>query len=102
VPRTMFQLLFYPAMDLALHPGSYGPSTDSMVLTPATMRYFIGHYLASAEAGLDWQASPLRAASLRDTPPALVMTCGHDPLREEGLRYADRLEQDGVRVTRLD
>ncbi|MCG7360103.1 alpha/beta hydrolase [Roseomonas sp. ACRSG] len=102
VPRAMFQLLFYPAMDLALRPGSYGPPTESMVLTPATMRYFIGHYLPSAEAGLEWQASPLRAASLHDMPPALVMTCGHDPLREEGLRYADRLEQDGVQVIRLD
>ncbi|RKK04839.1 steryl acetyl hydrolase [Pseudoroseomonas wenyumeiae] len=102
VPPTVFQLLFYPAMDLALRAESYGPPTEGMVLTPATMRYFIGHYLPSAGAGLDWQASPLRAASLHGTPPALVMTCGHDPLREEGLRYAERLEQDGVRVTRLD
>lgn len=102
LPRAMFQLLFYPAMDLALRPGSYGPPTEGMVLTPATMRYFIGHYLPGAEAGLEWQASPLRAASLHDMPPALVMTCGHDPLRQEGLRYADRLEQDGVQVIRLD
>jgi acetyl esterase len=102
VPPAMFQLLLYPAMDLALTEESYGPVTEGMVLTPATMRYFIGHYLPSPEAGMDWRASPLRAASLRGTPPALVLTCGHDPLRQEGLRYAERLEQDGVRVTRLD
>lgn len=102
VPRTMFQLLFYPAMDLALRADSYGPATEGMVLTPETMRYFVGHYLASPAEGLEWQASPLRAVSLHDMPPALVMTCGHDPLRAEGQRFADRLEQDGVRVTRLD
>jgi acetyl esterase len=46
----------------------------------------------------DWRASPLRVASVAGTAPALVLTCGHDPLRDEGIAYAQRLEREGVRV----
>ena len=46
-------------------------------------------------------SSPARAASLAGTAPALVLTCGHDPLCEEARAYAHRLERDGVPVTAL-
>jgi acetyl esterase len=100
-PPSMFQALLYPAVDLAVAEGGYGPRTAGMVLTAETMRYFIAHYLPTAADGIDWRASPLRAPSLRGVPPALVLTCGHDPLCDEGRRYAERLEQEGVRVTAL-
>jgi acetyl esterase len=100
-PPSMFQALLYPAVDLAVAEGGYGPRTAGMVLTAETMRYFIAHYLPTAVDGIDWRASPLRAPSLRGVPPALVLTCGHDPLCDEGRRYAERLEREGVRVTAL-
>ena len=43
----------------------------------------------------------LLAKSLAGTPPALVLTVAHDPLCDEGVAYARRLEDDGVRVTAL-
>ncbi|WP_424138777.1 alpha/beta hydrolase [Roseomonas chloroacetimidivorans] len=100
-PPSIFQALLYPAVDLDVVEGGYGPRTPGMVLTAETMHYFIGHYLPDPAMRSDWRASPLRAPSLRDTPPALVLTCGHDPLAREGRLYAERLKREGVRVTAL-
>ncbi len=101
IPASMFQLLFYPAVDLAMTSDSYAIITRDLPLTAATMRYFVEHYMADPGSRSDWRASPLRAASLAGAPPALVLTVGHDPLCAEGRAYADRLESEGVRVTAL-
>lgn len=100
VPAPSFQLLLYPATDLAMDTGSYARVTDGVPLTAATMRYFADHY-APAAFRADWRASPARAASLAGTAPAFVLTAGHDPLADEGVAYARRLEAEGVRVTAL-
>ena len=51
---------------------------------------------------LDVRAAPLLAEEevLRAVPPAYIMTCEHDVLRDDGLMYAQRLEEAGVAVTR--
>jgi acetyl esterase len=101
VPRCMYQMLFYPAVDLTMSGDSYERVTEGVPLTADAMRYFIGHYAPSKADRADWRASPLRAASLEGAPPALVLTCGHDPLCSEGQLYAARLEREGVPVTLL-
>jgi acetyl esterase len=72
-----------------------------MPVTAATMRYFIDHYTPEVAQRTDWRASPLRAPTLQGAPPALVLTCGHDPLCDEARQYAYRLEREGSRVTAL-
>ncbi len=100
-PASVFQMLLYPAVDLAMASGSYARVTAGVPLTAATMRYFVDYYAPEASQRLDWRASPLRAERLAGTPPALVLTVAHDPLADEGRAYADRLEAEGVRVTAL-
>lgn len=99
LPPIVYQVLFYPAVDLAITAQSYGAATDGMTITPATMRYFLDHYLPDHADPADWRASPLRAGTFAALPPAFVLTCGHDPLAGEGRRYAERLAGAGVAVT---
>jgi len=101
LPPLAFQLLIYPATDMMMVTVSSQTVREGVPLTSSTMRWFIDHYLRDPADGLDWRASPLRAASLAGTAPALVLTASADPLRDEGLAYAERLEREGVRVKLL-
>src|SRR5260370_35251696 len=60
------------------------------------MEWFFAHYTPGRDARADWRVSPLRATSLAGLPPALVVTAGYDPLRDEGGAYAFRLQQEGT------
>jgi acetyl esterase len=99
LPPLAFQLLIYPATDMAMTTISSTTIGPGVPLTSATMKWFIDYYAKGHET--DWRASPIRAASLAGTAPALVLTCAHDPLRDEGIDYARRLEREGVRVVHV-
>ena len=71
---------------------------EGYLLTRDSMRWFIAHYLQSSDDARDWRVSPLRASSLANLPPALVITAGFDPLRDEGEQYAGRLRDAGNTV----
>jgi acetyl esterase len=101
LPRIAFQLLVYPATDMAMTTVSSQTITDGVPLTSKTMKWFIDHYMRDAADMIDWRASPARAASLAGVAPALVLTASCDPLRDEGIDYARRLEREGVRVSHL-
>jgi acetyl esterase len=92
------QVLIYPATDMTMSLDSYKRVTDGFPLVARTMGWFVDHYLRNEADKYDWRASPLCAASLRGTAPAIVVVAAHDPLADDGLAYARRLEQDGVRV----
>lgn len=98
-PRLAAQLLVYPVTDLLAEGGSYEACAQGYVLSAADMAYFRQHYVADPADYGDWRVSPLRAPSLAGLPPALVLTAGYDPLRDEGRRYADRLAAQGNQVT---
>jgi acetyl esterase len=100
LPPLAYQLLVYPATDMAMVTRSSQTATEG-ILTTKTMKWFIEHYLRDRNDVIDWRASPLRAADLTGVAAALVLTCGYDPLCDEGIAYAQRLEREGVRVTHV-
>src|ERR1700678_3613133 len=77
------QLLVYPVLDIDRGRPSY-LAYDGLVLGVAEMGWFFSQYLPRERDRADPRAAPLRAAELRDLPPAVIAVAGHDPLRDEG------------------
>jgi acetyl esterase len=101
-PRLAAQILFYPATEMAATHASHERFAEGYVLTRAAIIWFRDNYLRGPGDIADWRASPLRAASLAGLPPALVITAGYDPLKDEGKAYAERMAAAGVEVVYSD
>jgi acetyl esterase len=98
LPRPTCQVLIYPAMDLATDTASHRELADGFVIPRDRVLWYTEQYLRSEADKRDLRASPLLAADLSGQPPALVVTAGFDPLRDEGRAYADRLRAAGCDV----
>lgn len=94
-----FQLLFYPATDATEFSASYAENGEGYFLTAELMRLFYDQYLPEHRDRSDPRASPLHAPDHSGLAPALIVTAGYDPLRDEGEAYAARLTAAGTAVT---
>ncbi len=98
-PRLAMQVLIYPATDMAADAPSHAEFAEGYVLTREAILWSRENYLGSSDDVADWRASPLRAPDHSGLAPAYIVTCGFDPLRDEGRAYAERLRAAGVPVT---
>jgi acetyl esterase len=104
-PRITAQILIYPAVDLSnLQRPSHLQFAEGLFLTRERMAWFIDQYVPEPDLRRQPLASPLLADSHAGLPPALVITAGFDPLRDEGEAYAAALSSAGVdsRLQRFD
>ena len=91
------QILFYPLMQMVdFKPPKPGPQ-DWLQLGFMALKFIDEHYVADADPK-ETRLSPLFEEDLAKLPPAYVLTCGLDPLRDEGKLYADRMSVMGVPV----
>lgn len=95
-PEIDRQVLAYPATNHAFDTDSYDENAKGYFLTRADMERFWDEYLRSDADGRHPYASPLRAESPAVFPPTTVLTCGFDPLRDDGRAYVERLDAAGV------
>jgi len=100
-PKIDCQVLIYPATDGSCTTPSYTERAAGGLMTSRDMSWFWNHYIADERRRMDPLASPSKAASHRDLPAAVVVIAEFDPLRDEGLQYAQQLRTAGNAVTVL-
>jgi acetyl esterase len=93
------QLLFYPVTNYRDETRSQTLFASGYFLTKRDLHWFGSKYLDGAQLDAsDPRVSPLLAEDLTGLPPALVLTGGFDPLRDEDQQYVDAMRAAGVTV----
>ncbi|MEH6402975.1 MAG: alpha/beta hydrolase [Sneathiella sp.] len=95
-PQPVFQLLLYPTTDANFDAKSHETYADGFFLTGERMRWYRDHYLPTSDARNEVRASPGLENDLSGLAPALIITAGFDPLRDEAEEYAKKLKSAGV------
>ena len=99
-PAPAHQALIYPVIDYSVERPSYELFAEGFFLTRAEMHWFRDHYLDRRRRPASTPGSRRSSPpTWRDWRPAHVVTCGFDPLRDEGEDYAARLREAGVPTT---
>ncbi|MFG3547497.1 alpha/beta hydrolase [Streptomyces sp. NPDC047725] len=97
-PELAFQALYYPMLDPARSRPSHRENARGYFLTADHLRWYWDSYLPDPARRTDPRAAPLAHADLTGLPPAHVVTAGLDPLRDDGLAYAEALTAARVPV----
>lgn len=92
------QVLIYPALDLRGSSPSRTELAQHFPIPRAMIGWFFDHYFGLAWPMADPRAIPSLYEDYSGLPPALIVTAGHDPLRDEGAEYAERLAAAAVPV----
>ncbi len=98
LPNIVFQLLIYPVTAPEPETKSHHAFAEGYLLTRKTITWFFTHYIRNSKDTTDFRYAPLEADDLSSLPPALVIVAGYDPLRDEGVEYAEALIHAGNRV----
>jgi acetyl esterase/lipase len=101
-PPLVFQLLWYPVAVGDLSAPSFAENADAPLLNSDVIAAFLTWYAPGLDftdpKALPTDVAPANAESLTGLPPAFIGTAGHDPLRDDGGKYAEMLAAAGVPV----
>lgn len=99
-PEIDYQVLLYPATSQdGRQFESYEENGEGYFIETPDLEYFQDLYFEDDEDASEPYASPINADDLSGLPPATVATGGFDPLRDEGVAYAEALAEAGVDVS---
>jgi acetyl esterase len=100
-PMPALQILAYPLTDVCDRWPSYVERGSGYTLDRESVLWFMGHYVPAGHGEGDPYLFPLAAQDLSGLAPALVVTAEFDPLRDEGIAFAQKLAAAGVTVEHL-
>ena len=101
VRKLAFQLLLYPATAMEQDTQSRKDLATGYVLTAEVMTWFAGHFAAIGHPDAR-RAEPAHVEDLTGLPPALTVTAGFDPLKDEGKLHAERMAAAGVKSEHIE
>ncbi|ADO41575.1 alpha/beta hydrolase [Ketogulonicigenium vulgare] len=99
IAKPLAQVLLYPVTDLAQRAPSYTRVATGFSLAAAGMEWFIDSYAPAPQDRSDPRLSPLRGDIA--AVPMFILTCGLDPLADEGIAYAEAAAQAGAEVEHI-
>ncbi|NRS15415.1 alpha/beta hydrolase [Brevibacillus sp. HB1.4B] len=97
-PAIKAQVLIYPVTDMRFDSPSYMEFQEGFGLNRDLMLWFSNRYINHEYDKGNPYVAPLSARDLSNLPPAIVITAECDVLRDEGIAYAERLKNAGVKV----
>jgi acetyl esterase len=95
-PGIACQVLLYPPLDARMRAPSYQRFARGPLLDAQALRENLANYIGEGTDLDDPLLSPLSAHDLRELPPATVIVAEVDALRDDGVRYVERLREAGV------
>jgi len=98
LPAPKHQVLVYPVAGVDMDNESYVENADAKPLNKAMMKWFVKHIFANEADAQDPRINIVEKANLSGLPSTTVICAEIDPLRTEGERLAEKLEQAGVDV----
>jgi acetyl esterase len=96
-PHLIYQVPIYPSLDAIMTVSQH--TSNDPILNPDARVATLAAYVPLTKDIQDSYISPIDAKSLKNLPPAFIVTDEDDPARDEGDAYATRLRVDGVAVT---
>ena len=100
-PPIAYQLLIYPDTRV-VSTSPARPFGSGYFLDNRAIEYFHSLYMPARFDPTDWCLSPIEAKDVSGLPPTYIVTAGFDPLRQDGIDYAEKLKAAGMPVTHVD
>jgi acetyl esterase/lipase len=97
-PQPFLQVLVYGMFDGTFEEGSRVSMADAFPLSADVLEFFSAQYLPDSSAANDTRVSPRLSGELWGLAPAVIVSAGFDPLRDDSEHYAKALSEAGVRV----